>query len=41
MLFGRQSQSERCLDFARHDNQSFFAVEIIGFLAFDNDTIGR
>src|SRR4029077_19052363 len=32
---------ERCLDSARHDNGSFFAVEIIRFLTFDNDAIGR
>ena len=32
--------SERSLDYARHDKNSFFAVEIIGFLTFDNDAIG-
>jgi hypothetical protein len=32
---------ERCLDSAGHDNRSFFAVEIIRFLTFDNDAIGR
>jgi len=30
---------ERSLDFVRHDNPSFFTIEIIGFLALDNHAI--
>jgi hypothetical protein len=32
---------EICLDSARRDNRSFFAVEIIRFVTLDNDTIPR
>jgi hypothetical protein len=39
-IFARQS-IERCLDFARHHNRSFFAVEVIRFPAFDNDAVSR
>src|SRR6266480_4477248 len=31
----------RCLDFARHDNRSFFAVEVIRFPTLDNDAVSR
>ena len=31
---------ERCLDYARHDKNSFFTVEIIGLLTLDDDAIG-
>jgi hypothetical protein len=32
---------QRCLDFARHDSRSFFAIEIVGFVPLYHDPIRR
>ena len=37
---GVAERIERCLDYARHDKNSFFAIEIIGLLTLDDDAIG-
>jgi hypothetical protein len=39
--FEMSKEHERCLDFARHDNHLFFAVEVIRFPALDNDAVSR